>query len=188
MYLGLFLTPWILLYALSSLVFNHIGAIRGWYGEDFNRFEKASELEYQAPFERGTSPTEAAKRILADLGMAGAHFTQGSLDGERFTVVRLLPFGNKRVIYFPKQGHIVIERQIANAPNFLTRMHTAHGYEQEDTAAKVWGLGVELTVLTMLFWIASGLWLWWEIKPARKWGAAFACAGFGIFAIMLFAI
>ena len=34
MYLALFLVPWILMYSLSSLVFNHFGTIRDWYGRD----------------------------------------------------------------------------------------------------------------------------------------------------------
>jgi len=31
----------------------------------------------------------------------------------------------------------------------------------------------------------SGIWMWWEIKPARLLGALFALAGFGAFGILL---
>lgn len=188
MYLGLFLMPWVLMYALSSLVFNHIGLIRGWYGGNLNRFEKIDEIRYKAPFAPDTAPADAAKQILVDLGMDGPHSFQGNLNGERFTVVRHLPLANERVAYFPKADKVIVERQIANWPSVLIRLHTRHGYEQGYVSAKGWGLGVELTVLAMLFWIASGLWLWWEIKPARKWGAAFAFVGLAVFAVMLFAI
>ena len=40
-------------------------------------------------------------------------------------------------------------------------------------------------VATMLFWVVSGVWMWWEIKPARTWGAGFALAGFALFGLLL---
>ena len=70
----------------------------------------------------------------------------------------------------------------------LTRAHMRHGYEQDYPSVTLSSLAVELTVFAMLFWIGSGLWLWWEIKPARKWGAAFGLAGLALFTVLLFAI
>jgi hypothetical protein len=188
MYVALFLTPWILLYALSSLVFNHMGAISKWYGGNLNQFEKVEEIEYQDAFAPGTTPAEAAKLILLDLNLDGAHFTQGSPTGERFTIMRQSPFALKRVSYLPKAGKVIVEKQIASLPSMLIRLHMRHGYEQKYGAMKFWALAVELTVFAMLFWIVSGLWLWWELKPARTWGAAFAGFGLGLFAVLLFAI
>jgi len=188
MYLALFLTPWVLMYAISSLTFNHMGTIRDWYGGNLNQFEQVNAMDYRAPFPPETSPAEAAKQILLDLNIDGAHFVRGDLTGERFTVMRQSPYALKRIIYFPQEGRLVVERQVANLPSILTRMHTRHGYEQDYASMQLWGLGVELTVLAMLFWIASGLWLWWEIKPARLWGAAFALGGIGFFCVLLFAI
>jgi hypothetical protein len=188
MYLALFLTPWILIYALSSLVFNHLGTVRGWYGGDLGRFEQIDQFEYKANFSKETSPADAARRILRDLDMDGSHFVQGSPTGERLTIHRQSAAAVRRITYLPKEGRITVERQIYNTPGFLMRLHMRHGYEQPYAAAKGWGLGVELTVLAMTFWIASGLWMWWEIKPARMWGAVFALSGLGMFAVLLFAI
>jgi len=37
----------------------------------------------------------------------------------------------------------------------------------------------------MVFWAASGLWLWWELKSTRRWGALSIVGGFGLFALFL---
>ena len=146
------------------------------------------EIDYKDAFGADTPPADAAKQILLDLNMDGAHNFRGNLNGNTFTIMRQSSFVLKRVIYYPKEGRVVVERQVPTMPNVLTRMHIRHGFEQKYTSMKLWGLGVELTVLAMLFWIASGLWMWWEIKPARKWGAIFVLSGFGLFAVMLFTI
>lgn len=188
MYLALFLTPWVLIYALSSLVFNHLPTVRGWYGGDLGRFEQIDQFDYQASFTKETSAAEAARQILRDIDMDGSHFVQGSPTGERLTINRQAGTAARRIIYLPKEGRITVERQVYNTPGFLMRLHMRHGYEQPYAAAKAWGLGVEVTVLAMMFWIVSGIWMWWEIKSARMWGAVFALCGLGVFAILLFAI
>lgn len=188
MYLALFLTPWVLMYALSSLVFNHFATIRTWYGGEVNQFEKVDEIEYRADFADEVTPADAARQILLDLDMDGAHFVRGNLQDEAFTIMRQSPFAVRRVIYYPKKGSVVVEKQVANASNLLTRMHTRHGFTQPYASMKLWGLGVEITVLAMLFWIASGIWLWWTIKPSRMWGGICALGGFGLFAVLMFSI
>ncbi|MBI1177284.1 hypothetical protein GC207_07580 [bacterium] len=188
MYLALFLTPWILMYALSSLVFNHLGTIRGWYGGNLNQFQKVDEIEYKDAFSDDAKPEDMAKQILLDLNLDGAHFVPANSTADHLVITRQSPFVMKRITYQRTLGKLIVERQEANLPSILVRMHTRHGYEQDYASMTFWGLGVELTVLAMLFWIASGLWLWWEIKPARKYGAAFMLVGLGLFAVMLFAI
>jgi hypothetical protein len=37
----------------------------------------------------------------------------------------------------------------------------------------------------MLFWMISGLWLWWEIRSTRRWGMLALGTGLGIFAFFL---
>jgi hypothetical protein len=40
----------------------------------------------------------------------------------------------------------------------------------------------------MIFWVASGLWMWWEMKLTRLWGAVFALGGLSLFALFLVTI
>jgi hypothetical protein len=37
----------------------------------------------------------------------------------------------------------------------------------------------------MVFWVASGLWMWWEMRKTRGWGLLSAAGGIGIFAWFL---
>lgn len=189
MYLGLFLTPWVLMYALSSLVFNHFATIRSWYeGGALNTFELVDEVDYKDAFEPGVSPQDAARQILLDVNQDGPHFVRGNLEGERLTITRPNTYRVIRITYLIQEGRVLVEKQVPNLPTMLTRMHTRHGYEQSYTSAKLWGLGVEITVLAMLFWIASGVWLWWTIKPARLWGGGFAMVGLGLFLLLMFSM
>jgi hypothetical protein len=177
------------MYSLSALVYNHLGTIREWYGGNLNKFEKVEEIEYQDPFAADSSPEEKAKQILLDLDLNGAHYLPGGgANSDRLVIMRQSPYALKRITYLRAEGKLIIEEQEPNLPSILTRMHNRHGYEQDYSSMTFWALGVELTVLSMLFWIASGLWLWWEIKPARTWGAVFALVGLGLFSVMLLVI
>lgn len=188
MYLGLFLVPWALMYALSSLVFNHFATVRSWYGGNMNEFQKVEEFEYSGAFEEGVADQDAARHILVDLDRDGPHFVRGSLESGRLTVMRQKGVGVTRLTYDSSEGTIVVEEQVANAANFMTRMHIRHGFQQDYWSAKLWGLGVEVTALSMLFWIFSGVWLWWTIKPTRLLGGLFALGGIGLFSVLLFTL
>ena len=76
----LFLTPWVLMYALSSLAFNHFATVRSWYGGNVNQFERVEEIEYSDAFDEGVTPQEAARQILLDLDMDGPHFVRGTCE------------------------------------------------------------------------------------------------------------
>lgn len=53
----------------------------------------------------------------------------------------------------------------------LTRLHTASGYPYRPGPRWGWALAVDATAAAMLFWAASGLVMWWQVKAARRWGA-----------------
>jgi len=107
MYLGLFLVPWALMYALSSLVFNHFATVRSWYGGNMNEFQKVEEFEYSGAFEEGVADQDAARHILVDLDRDGPHFVRGSLESGRLTVMRQKGVGVTRLTYDSSEGTIV---------------------------------------------------------------------------------
>ena len=72
MYLALFLSPWVLMYALSTLAMNH----------RMGRppvFEKEREQAWTADIPPNTPPREIGRRILADLQMDPATISAGLL-------------------------------------------------------------------------------------------------------------
>lgn len=188
MYLALFLTPWLIIYALSGLVLNHFPLIRAIYGEQHQQFEKVEERDYTAAFSDDMEARAIGAQILADLDLTGSFNVQGGAQAPRLVINRNAAFAIHRVTWFRNEHRLLVEKQRLAAPAFLNRAHFRHGYEQPFLASKVWGFIVDLVILAMIFWVLSGIWMWWEIKPARLWGAAFAVVGIGLLAMFLFTI
>lgn len=185
MYLALFLTPWMLVYALSGLVLNHSELVRGWYGGKFSDFEKIEERPYTAGFSADATARLIGEQVLADLGLAGSFNVQGTPAQPKLVITRNAALTAHRVTYFRTENRLLIEKQSLSTPVILNRLHFRHGYEQPFVSANVWGFIVDLAVVGMLFWVVSGIWMWWEIKPARSGGAVFALLGCGAFGLLL---
>ncbi|MSU48927.1 MAG: hypothetical protein EXS37_07565 [Opitutus sp.] len=185
MYLALFLSPWMIIYALSGLALNHGDIVRGFYGGKFNDFEKIGEQPYTAAFSEGADARAIGTQILSDLGLAGSFNVQPGATPTKMVFNRSAAFVAHRVTYFRAENRLLIEKLQLNAPMFVNRLHFRSGYTQPFLAAKIWAFVVDLAIVGMLFWVASGIWMWWEIKPARAWGAACALIGFGAFGLLL---
>jgi hypothetical protein len=188
MYLALFLTPWMIIYALSGLVINHIEAVRGFYGANFGRMEKVAELPYAATFSDDADARAIGAQVLEQLGLSGTFNVQGRADAPRLVIVRNAAFAQHRITYLRAEKKLVHEKQTFTAPVFLNRAHFRHGYNQPFLAAKIWAIVLDLVIVAMVFWAASGIWMWWEIRPARLTGTVFAVVGFGLFGVLLTAI
>jgi hypothetical protein len=110
---------------------------------------------------------------------------QGNASQPRLVINRSGAFAAHRITYMRAENKLLIEKQAFTAAVFVNRAHFRNGYTQPFLASKIWAVVVDLAIVGMLFWVASGIWMWWEIKPARKWGAAFAVVGLGAFGILL---
>ncbi len=179
MYLALFLAPWMLMYAASTLAMNH----RRMFGPP-PRFEKESEQTYAGTFPPGASPQQMAVQILTDLHMDGAYNVQGPRGG-RITIVRQDLVTPRRITYFPADGKLTIEKMAFRSNAFLERFHRRRGFQYPYLRDDVWAATVDLVIAAMIFWALSGLWMWWEMKVTRAWGAVFALAGAGLFAFFV---
>ena len=185
MYVALFLTPWMIVYGLSGLVLNHFPLVRALYGENLQKFEKVEEREYTTEFSADADARMIGAQILSDLGLSGSFNAQGNPQQPRVVINRGGALVAHRVTYFRNEHRLLVERQRLAMPSFVNRAHFRHGYDQPFLASKAWGVIVDLVIVSMLFWIASGIWMWWEIKPARLWGAAFGIGGLALFALLL---
>lgn len=54
--------------------------------------------------------------------------------------------------------------------NFLLRLHTAHGYPNEQNIRWYWAIVVDVMFVAMVFWGISGLFMWWQLKAQRSIG------------------
>ena len=182
MYLALSLSPWMLMYALSTMSMNHRTPTPP-------RFETEREMAYAGVFPAGASAAQMADQILVDLGLEGAHNIPGGQMREgRLTVFRQDLVTPRRITYVQSEGKITIERMIFRSSQFLERFHRRRGFQHRVALDDVWAVTVDLVIVAMVFWVLSGLWMWWEMKVTRAWGAVFALFGAGLFAFFLVTI
>jgi hypothetical protein len=79
-----------------------------------------------------------------------------------------------RATYNPLHGSLTGTPDRNESPTtrrFLTRLHVTRGYPPSPGVRWIWALSVDLVSLAMLFWVASGLVMWWQLKSVRRAGA-----------------
>lgn len=183
MYLGLFLTPWLTMYAVSTVVFNHYERINQIYGGHMERFEPEKEIDYKKSFAAGTTLRSKGEQILEDLKLSGSFGIQQR--DSSLVIDRRDPVAPKRITYIPGRGKLIIEGRPFRTPNVLTMLHSQVGYTNRLNRIKAWAFSVDLTAIATILLVISGFWMWWELKVTRAWGAFFAIFGLVLFGIFL---
>ena len=187
MYVALFLSPWVLIYALSTLAMNHHHFFQNWYDHQPVKWELDREIPYEAVFSDGVKRERVAEQILSDLDMDGAHRVRGSLNNQ-LTITRHNAVKPQRIIYAPKVRTLRIETQTFRTNVFLEQLHRRRGYDRGYLNDDLWAIAVDLFFLSTVVWAISGVWMWWELKATRQWGAICIGSGIAIFAFFLFTI
>jgi hypothetical protein len=185
MFTGLFLAPWMLMYALSTLVMTHREYVLSFYPSKSPAMVTDRQLDYTHSFPTNATREQIAQQILRDLGLDGAHSVGGGRNGKPLVIQRQHALPQQRITFDAKQNKILIEREEFRGLTFLERMHRRRGYNQPYALDDTWGFTVDVAVVTMVFWSLSGIWLWWELKTTRGWGALSLTAGLALFAIFL---
>lgn len=183
MFTGLFLAPWMIMYALSTLVMSHHESVNSFYGSERPVLVKDRELDYSRSFPSSQTPDAIAQQILNDLGMDGAHSVSGGANGTPLVIQRQHAMPQRRLTFDAAKGKILIEREEFRTPTILERLHRRRGYNQPYALEDTWGFTVDVAVVTMVFWSLSGIWLAWELKTTRVWGALSFVLGLGLFVV-----
>lgn len=185
MFVALFLTPWLIMYALSTVVFNHYGWFEKLYGGNLERFEKEREIHYPVKFAADADERAIASRIRKDLNIH-ENLPLHEEEDDRYVFLQNGDgeFTPRRITYIPAEQKLIIEKQALVMPNFLTRLHSRVGYGHSAAPRVAWAISVDLTIAATILWILSGLWMWWELKVTRRWGILFALLGPAVFAFI----
>lgn len=184
MFLALFLFPWVLMYALSTLVMNHRAIFVGAYGEGPIPFVEERRLVYDGVFPENAELRTISKQILMSVGLDGAHGVSRRKDGT-IAINRTDLVSPRRLTYSPADRTLVIERMQSRPNAFLERFHRRRGYATGYRLDTVWAVTVDLFIAAMVFWVLSGLWMWWEMKVTRRLGLTSLVGGVGVFALYL---
>jgi len=185
MFSGLFLAPWMLMYAFSTLVMAHREFVLSLYPTKTPALVTERELDYARSFPATATREEIAKQLLQDLDLEGRHSISGGRSGQPLVVNRQTALGAHRITFDPGTRKIVVQREEFRMLTFLERLHRRRGYDQPYALDDSWGLTVDAAVVAMVFWSLSGIWLWWELKPTRRWGLLTLVAGPALFTIFL---
>ncbi len=187
LYLALLLVPWFLMYGISSYVFNH--------PQYFDQLDKAKSLpmwtkvlerDYDVPVPEGEL-RPLGDRVVTDLGLSGAYgaYRQGP---NQINIYVYTFLKSTQVKYFLDQKKLVVEDRRFRFDQFLTGMHAKGGFEQDRIQDDIWAVIVDLVCLGMLLWIATGLFMWWQLPATRNWGWLALLAGLGSFAWFVFTL
>jgi hypothetical protein len=184
MYLALFLFPWILMYALSTLAMNHRDLFSAHYGPGPVSFETERNLVYDGFFPENAELGEISRQILSSAGLDGAHAVTRRKDGA-IVINRNDLLVPRRLTYSPADRHLLIEKMPYRPNAFLERFHRRRGYATGYRLDTVWAVSVDLVIIAMVFWVISGLWMWWEMKATRRPGLSALVGGAGLFGLYL---
>lgn len=185
LYLALFLAPWILMYAASTFVMNHRELFRGPEPVPPPTFELEREITYDGVMPDGATPQQIALQLMASLDMEGAYGLARGATAEKVVINRQHPVNPRRITYTAADRKITIEKMVFSGAGFLERMHRRRGFQHDYLLEDLWAASVDLTILGLLLLALSGIWMWWELRVTRRFGAVALGAGFALFGLFL---
>jgi hypothetical protein len=186
LYMGLALSPWILLYALSSIPFSH--------GKYFDELDKAkgqpnwtrrAELPYTAPVpESDTQLRALGADIMKTAGLDGA-FGAYRQSPSQVNVYHHSVWKSTQVKYLIDEKKLVVEDARFRWDHMLTGFHAKGGFEQDSLLHDSWGIVVDLVCLGLILWVASGIYMWLPMRNLRGSGLLALGAGVASFALLV---
>lgn len=185
LFLALFLTPWILMYALSTIAMHHRALFTGAHQRIDPGYETIREETYALSTVNDENREMVAEQILHDLNMEGAFTARGNLDPGPLTILRHRPIRSYRITYDAPSDTLRVERQQFGVTYFLEMLHRRRGYQQPFWTNDLWAFLVDGVIVSILVWAVTGLWMWWEMARARKLGALCLSAGAAFFLLFL---
>jgi hypothetical protein len=95
------------------------------------------------------------------------------------------PNGVHRATVLEEQKKVRIEHSRTTTGEFLNVMHATTIYHSTpDWRVRLWSLYVDLSIFSLLFMVATGMWLWLATRPKLWWAGASFGAGTALFAFL----
>lgn len=184
LYLGMILVPWILIYAVSSLVINHGPLVRQIYNDKRPEQKEILNQSYDRPVSGNTDLKKLGRLIMDDLGFRGGFHIRRLSDNR----IQINNFSFKypvRIIYYLDEKRVTADRTNFRLDQFLIRMHILGGYIWNSTLFNFWAFIVDIFCLGMVAWVVTGIYMWWHIPETRKWGVITICSGTLLFLFLI---
>lgn len=185
LYFGLFVSPFILIFSISVLVLNH--------ADYFNMLRPTQELEPikkdLVNFQPQSSDSLTAKSILQQLGITGEidwiHKTDST-----FSFPVNTPGLNKLISLNTKTGTVLVTQRDEGIFKGMTYLHIMPGQHNarmrgNSVFMKAWRVVTDVFVYFVLFASATGVFLWYFLRPERKLGMYSLGFGFVLLIVLL---
>ncbi len=193
LYLGLFISRWILLFALSVILLNH-----NWVpGKPSGKVLRSTAMVEVPPgFDQkeGMERVQLATRMLDQLGLSGeiGYISRRKQD-QHFVIPLSKPGWQATVDLNSDTGSAEIEEQYTGTADALNYLHKSPGPHNANIRGnwlwtRVWKSSVDALVYLLLLVSASGIYLWVTLKAERKAGLVLLASGTVSFFVILFAI
>ncbi len=172
LYLGMALMPWFFMYGISSVPFAH--------NQFFDRRDAAkglalwtlrAERTLDVPVPGDTAGLRAlGATLLRDAGVDATSYGAYRQSPTQVNVYAYSFWKSTQLKYFIDQKKLTVEDRRFRWDHLLTGMHARGGFEQEGFLLRSWSVVVDLVSVAMIVWVASGLYMWWELPGQRRWG------------------
>jgi hypothetical protein len=95
------------------------------------------------------------------------------------------PNGIYRVTVLETAGQVRVEHATNTLGDFLTAMHETTMLDAASNPwVRLWAVYVNLSIVSLLFMGASGVWLWLASRPGLAWAQWSFAAGVALFAVV----
>jgi hypothetical protein len=178
LYAGLFLSPFILIFAVSTLVLNHPGK-GGAAAEPGAPWTQPVTFDPNAPGTLGQ-----ARNILGQLRLTGEiDNVQHNKKAGKLTIPVSKPGELTTVSVDLPSGVATVQRKVEGMAAALVYLHKRPGphlvmFRGNWIYMAAWSRLADATVYGTFFLTASGLYLWWFFKAERRLGWVLLAAGF----------
>lgn len=184
LYTGLFLTPWMMVYALSGFCLNHAS----WFADHLKlapQWVNVRQETYTPDASYPNDPGEQAVALLVHLGLEGPHQIMGIPTGDQLTLWRSCAAGNYRVTWQRQNSRLLVEQQQpASFYSFVNNLHFMRGYSQPYVATRGWGMIVDAVTISTILWVFTGIYLWVGKPRERRVGGICLSAGCALFLLL----
>ena len=191
LYFGLFISPFILLFAASVFYLNHGRLLPG-----SSSTETFQGLQIPDGFDRlkGREAVDRAKMILRQIGVSGeiGFLRYTATDRHLFFPVSRAGIEATVNVDLGLRSATVKRRRMSlwESLAYLHKMPGPHNVAIRGnwSGTRVWRWFADATIYLLLFISISGVYLWWAIKAERRAGALMLTAGAVTFAGLVYAI
>ena len=186
LYTGLFLSPWMLVYATSAFCLNHDAWVRELFHVVPPSWELVREVSFVPAESFPVAPDDQASAILQKLGLDGPHHIQVVPATQPLTIIRQSGGGNYRITWHRERSVVAIERQQPfSALRLLHFLHFRGGYRQAYAAVILWAIIVDAVAISLWLWVISGVYLWMRRPNKRKLGTVCVVMGCALFVALV---